>query len=54
MQATLKDTISLRSQEQRKERKLRKIRSEKKVAGFSSASLFLARKREAVTQAGTI
>ena len=31
-----------------------KIRSENKVVGFSSASLFLARKWETVTQGGTI
>ena len=30
-----------------------KSRSEEKVVGFTSASLFLARKREAVTQGGT-
>ena len=39
-------------QEKRKERKSRKNRSE--VAGFSSASRFPARKREAVTHGETI
>ena len=36
-------------QKKRKDRKLRKRGSEEKVVGFSSASLVLARKREAVT-----
>ena len=38
-------------QEMRKDRKTRKSREEKMV-GFSSASLFPARKREAVSQGG--
>ena len=33
-------TISLRGQEKKKDRKIRKGRSEEKVVGFSSASLF--------------
>ena len=37
----------------RKDRKTRKSSSEEKVMGFCSASLFPARKREAVTQGGT-
>ena len=40
----------LGGQEKRKDRK----RSEEKVFGFSSASLFPTRKQEAVTQGGTI
>ena len=39
-------------QEKRKERKIQKSRSEVNVVGFRSASLFPARKWEAVTQAG--
>ena len=39
--------------EKRKERKTQKSSSEEKVVSFSSASLFLARKGEAVTQGGT-
>ena len=46
-----KGTISLGSQEKRKDRK---SRSEEKVVGFSSASLYPARKLETVTQGGTI
>ena len=53
-QATLKDNISLGSQEKRKDRKTRKSRSEEKVLGFSSASVFPARKRDAVTEGGTL
>ena len=41
-------------QEKRKERKIWKSRSEEKVVGFSSPSLFSARKEEAVTQGKTI
>ena len=41
-------------QEKRKDRKPRKSKSEEKVVDFSSASLFPIRKREAVTQGGTI
>ena len=37
-------------QERRKDRKTRKSKSEEKVMGFSSASLFPVRKRDAVTQ----
>ena len=37
-----------------KDRKTRKSRSEEKVVGFSSVSLFPAKKREAVTQGGTM
>ena len=48
-QAALKGTLSLGSQK-RKERKTRKSRSEEKVVSYSSVSLFLARKMEAVTQ----
>ena len=44
----------LGGQEKRKDRKTRKSRSEEKVVGFSSASLFPARKHEAVTLGGTI
>ena len=50
-QAALKGTISWRSQEKRKDRKSRK-RSEEKVMGFSSASIFPSREREAITQGG--
>ena len=44
---------SIAGGQKRKDRKTMKSRSEEKVVGFSSASLFPARKREAVTQAGT-
>ena len=47
-------TISLGGQEKRKNKKTRKSRSEEKVEGFGSASLFLVRKREVVTQGGTM
>ena len=53
-QAALKSTISLGVQEKRKDRKTQKSRSEEKVVGFSSASLFPARKREAVAQGGSM
>ena len=43
-----------RRRKKRKDKKTRKSRSEKKVVGFSSASLSPARKREAVTQGRTI
>ena len=43
----------LDSQEKRKDKKTWKSRSEKKVVGFSSTSLFLARKWKAVTQGRT-
>ena len=43
----------LGSQEKRKDRKTQKSTSEEKVVGFSSASLFLTRKWEVVTQGGT-
>ena len=36
-----------------KDKKTQKSRGEEKVVGFSSASLFPKRKREAVTQGGT-
>ena len=52
-QAALRGTISLGCREKRKYRKARKSRSEEKVVGFSSVSLYPARKREAVTQGGT-
>ena len=39
-------------QEKRKDRKTQKSRNEEKVEGFSSASLFPARKWEALTQGG--
>ena len=39
-------------QEKRKGRKTQKSRGEEKLAGFNLASLFLARKQEAVTQGG--
>ena len=42
-QEALKGTILLEGQEKRKERKTRKSRSEKKVVGFSSASIVPAR-----------
>ena len=45
--------MSLGSQEKRKDRKTRKYRSAEKVVGFSSVSLFPAKKREEVTQDGT-
>ena len=45
--------MSLGGQEKRKDRKIWKSRSEEKVVGFSSASLFPRRKWEAVTQGGT-
>ena len=48
MLAALKGTMSLGCLEKRKDRKARKSRSERKVVGFSSASLFLIRKWEAV------
>ena len=38
----------------RKDREIRKSRSKEKVVEFSLAFLFPARKREAVTQGGTI
>ena len=44
----------LGGQKKRKDRKSQKSRSEEKVVGFSSASIFPARKWEAVTQGGTI
>ena len=50
----LKGTISLGGQEKRNDKKTQKSRSEEKVVGFSSAPLFPARKREVVTQGGTI
>ena len=53
-QAALQGAISLGGQEKRKDSKTRKSRSEEKVTGFSSAFLFLARKRESVTQGGTM
>ena len=43
----------LGSQEKRKGRKTRKSRHEEKVVGFSSVTLFPARKLEAVIQGGT-
>ena len=43
-----------KKKEKGRNRKTRQSRSEKKVASFSSASLFPARKREAVTQGGTM
>ena len=49
----LKGTISLGGYEKRKKKKTRKNRKEVKVADFSSASLFTARKLDAVTQCGT-
>ena len=50
----MEETEGMGGQEKKKERKTRKSRSEKKVVDFSSAPLFHARKREAVTQEGTI
>ena len=47
-------TIWFGGQEKRKGRKTRKSKSEGKAVGCSSASLLLARKREEVTQGGTI
>ena len=44
----------MEAQEKRKEKKSQKSRSEEKVVGLSSASLFPARKLEVVTQGGTI
>ena len=52
--ATIKGTISLGGQEKRNDRKIQKRRSEEKVEGFSSASLFPTMKWEAVTKGGTI
>ena len=49
-----KDTIALGDQEKMKYRKTWKSRSEEKVVIFSSATLFPARKQEAVTQGGTM
>ena len=43
----------LECQEKRKGRKNTESRGEEKVVGFSSASLFPAKKREAVIQGGT-
>ena len=40
----------MRGEEKRKYRKIRKSRNEEKLVGFSSAFLFIAMKREAVTQ----
>ena len=40
-------------QKKRKDKKTRKSRSEEKMVGFISTSLFLTRKREAVTKDGT-
>ena len=54
LQAALKGIISLGGQKKRKNRKTRKSRSEEKAVAFSSASLFPARKREAITQGGTM
>ena len=51
--ATLKGTILLGGQETRKARKSQKSRSEEKLEGFSSAFLFPARIREAVTRVET-
>ena len=51
-QASLKGTISLEGQEKRKYKKICKSRSKEKVVGFTSASLFPARKWKAVTQDG--
>ena len=48
----LKGIISMWDQKTRKEENT-KSRSEEKVAGFKTASLFPARKREAVTEGGT-
>ena len=45
-----KGTISLRGQEQRKDKKIWKSKSEERVVGLSSASLFPTRKRDADTQ----
>ena len=42
----------LGGQKKRKARKTRKSMSEEKVVGFSSASLFPARKRDVITQGG--
>ena len=53
MQAALKGTILLGGQEKRKDRKTWKSRSEEKVMGFTSASLFPARKWEGVTKGVT-
>ena len=52
-QAALKDTINLRVKEKSIDRKTRKSRSEEKGVRFRLASLFPARKREAVTEGGT-
>ena len=49
-QAALKGTIMLVAQEKRNDRKSQKNRSEEKVVGFCSTSLFPARKQEAVTR----
>ena len=46
--------ILLQGQEKRKDRKSQKSWSEERVVGFSSASIFPARKWEAVTQSETI
>ena len=51
-QAALKGTISLWVQEKRKDMKTQKSKNKEKVVGFNSASLFLARKLEVVTQSG--
>ena len=53
IEAALKGIISLGGLEKRKDRKKLKSRSEEKVVGFSSASLFSTRKREVVTLGGT-
>ena len=50
----MKVLYHLGGKEKRKDRKTQKTRIEEKVVGFSSASLFLARKWEAVMQGGDI
>ena len=52
-QVALKGAISLGGLEKRKNRKMQKSRSEEKVVGLSSASLFPTRKWEAANQGGT-
>ena len=46
--------LDYEDQEKRKDGKTGKFRSKEKVVGFRSASLFPVRKREAVTQGGTM
>ena len=54
LQITINNGVIKGGLERREDRKTRKSRSEEKGMGFISASLFPGRKREAVTQGGTV